>query len=83
LVTRNLVGLGEDPPDPLAHRLGLASLPLEALFQIGFTVAFGLLVDTFVVRTLLVPSIAFLLGERNWWPSERRGRVAAPEERSA
>ena len=47
----------------------LASLPLEALFQIGFTVAFGLLVDTFVVRTLLVPSIAFLLGERNWWPS--------------
>jgi len=55
----------------------LASLPLESLFQIGFTVAFGLLVDTFVVRTLLVPSIAFLLGERNWWPSERGGRVLA------
>ena len=47
----------------------LMALPVEALFQIGFVVAFGLLVDTFVVRTLLVPSIAFRLGERNWWPS--------------
>ena len=46
----------------------LMTLPLESLFQIGFTVAFGLLVDTFLVRTVLVPSIAFLLGERNWWP---------------
>ena len=45
------------------------SLPLTALFQLGFTVALGLLVDTFIVRTLMVPSIAFLLGERNWWPS--------------
>jgi RND superfamily putative drug exporter len=49
--------------------LALMSLPLEALFQIGFTIAFGLLVDTFIVRTILVPAIAFKLGERNWWPS--------------
>jgi putative drug exporter of the RND superfamily len=49
--------------------LALMSLPLEALFQIGFTIAFGLLVDTFLVRTILVPAIAFKLGERNWWPS--------------
>jgi RND superfamily putative drug exporter len=48
----------------------LMALPLETLFQIGFTVAFGLLVDTFVIRTLLVPAIAFRLGERNWWPSK-------------
>jgi RND superfamily putative drug exporter len=47
----------------------LMALPLEALFQIGFVVAFGLLVDTFIVRTLLVPSIAFQLDEKNWWPS--------------
>jgi RND superfamily putative drug exporter len=47
----------------------LMALPLETLFQIGFTVAFGLLIDTFVIRTLLVPAIAFQLGERNWWPS--------------
>jgi RND superfamily putative drug exporter len=57
--------------------LALASLPLESLFQIGFTVAFGLLVDTFVVRTLLVPSIAFLLGDRNWWPSRNQRAQAA------
>jgi len=47
----------------------LMALPLEALFQVGFTIAFGLLVDTFLVRTILVPAIAFKLGERNWWPS--------------
>jgi RND superfamily putative drug exporter len=45
------------------------SLPLTGLFQIGFIVAFGLLIDTFLVRTILVPAIAFKLGERNWWPS--------------
>ena len=47
----------------------LMALPLESLFQVGFVVALGLLVDTFLVRALLVPSVAVLLGERNWWPS--------------
>jgi RND superfamily putative drug exporter len=37
--------------------------------QIGFGTAFGILLDTFFVRTLLVPSIVALLGHRNWWPS--------------
>ena len=46
----------------------LMALPLEALFQVGFVVALGLLADTFLVRALLVPSLAVLLGERNWWP---------------
>jgi putative drug exporter of the RND superfamily len=44
------------------------ALPIEALFQVGFVVALGLLVDTFLVRALLVPAIAILLGDRNWWP---------------
>ena len=48
----------------------LMTLPLETFLQIGFTIAFGLLVDTFLVRTILVPAIAFKLGERNWWPSK-------------
>jgi RND superfamily putative drug exporter len=47
----------------------LMALELEALFQIGFVVALGLLADTFLVRALLVPAIAVLLGERIWWPS--------------
>ena len=48
--------------------LVLTLLPLEQLFQLGFAVALGVLIDTFVVRSLLVPAIAFLLGDRSWWP---------------
>jgi len=47
----------------------LMALPLESLFQVGFVVSLGLLADTFLVRALLVPSLAVLLGEYNWWPS--------------
>jgi RND superfamily putative drug exporter len=36
--------------------------------EIGFSIAFGILLDTFLVRTLLVPSIVVLLGRWNWWP---------------
>ncbi len=38
--------------------------------EIGFSIAFGILLDTFFVRTLLVPSIVVLLGKWNWWPSK-------------
>jgi len=47
----------------------LALLPLEELVQIGVTVSLGVLLDTFVVRALLVPAITHRLGERAWWPS--------------
>jgi RND superfamily putative drug exporter len=42
----------------------------EQVQQIGFSVAFAILLDTFFVRTLLVPSIVALLGHYNWWPSK-------------
>jgi RND superfamily putative drug exporter len=42
----------------------------EQVQQIGFGIAFGILLDTFFVRTLLVPSIVALLGRYNWWPSK-------------
>jgi RND superfamily putative drug exporter len=48
--------------------LGIAGGSSEAQ-QLGFSIAFGVLLDTFFVRTLLIPSIAVLLGRWNWWPS--------------
>ena len=61
----------------------LAVLPLVALTQIGITVAFGVLLDTFVVRSILVPALTFELGERVWWPSAlaRRRRETAARSR--
>jgi len=50
----------------------LALLPLEELVQIGVTVSLGVLLDTFVVRALLVPSITYRLGDRAWWPGSAR-----------
>jgi putative drug exporter of the RND superfamily len=49
----------------------LTLLPLEELIQIGATVAVGVLLDTFVVRALLIPAITYRLGERAWWPARR------------
>ena len=47
----------------------LAVLPLLILTQVAFIVAFGVLLDTFVVRSLVVPAAVYLLGDRVWWPS--------------
>ena len=60
----------------------LAVLPILFLLQIAFLVAFGVLLDTFVVRGLLVPALVHDLGRVVWWPSrlarsEPDGTVAA------
>lgn len=44
--------------------------PINQLIQIGFATVIGLLLDTFVIRCILVPAIAVKLGELNWWPSK-------------
>ncbi|WP_405430784.1 MMPL family transporter [Micromonospora sp. NBC_00617] len=51
----------------------LGVLPLITLTQIGIIVCIGVLLDTLLVRTVLVPALTFLLGDRFWWP----GRVDA------
>ncbi|GAA1248325.1 RND superfamily putative drug exporter [Microbacterium phyllosphaerae] len=54
----------------------LSVIPILFLVQLAFIVAFGVLLDTFVVRSLLVPALAYDLGRVIWWPSKlwRRGR---------
>src|SRR5215218_7209525 len=51
----------------------LMTLPVTFAFNIGFMVAVGILLDTFVVRTIMVPAAVELLGDRIWWPSTARG----------
>jgi putative drug exporter of the RND superfamily len=51
----------------------LMTLPITFTFNIGFMVAVGILLDTFIVRTIMVPAAVELLGDRVWWPSTARG----------
>jgi putative drug exporter of the RND superfamily len=56
----------------------LGVIPLAFLAQIAFIVAFGVLLDTLVVRSLLVPALVRDIGERAWWPSRMsRGTTVA------
>jgi putative drug exporter of the RND superfamily len=48
----------------------LTTAPLQMVFQVGAAIGIGVLIDTFLVRALLIPSIATLLGRWNWWPSK-------------
>ena len=64
----------------------LGVLPLVTLGQLGLIVGVGVVVDTLVVRTVIVPAIFALLGDRVWWPAQLRRagsdevRTVAPSE---
>jgi RND superfamily putative drug exporter len=55
----------------------LSVIPVLFLVQLAFIVAFGVLLDTFVVRSLLVPALAYDLGRAIWWPSRLARRAGS------
>ncbi len=55
-----------------ASMWGLLFSSIGTVVQGGFVIGAGILLDTFLVRTVLVPAIASLMGKNNWWPSRLR-----------
>jgi len=53
----------------------LVIIQVSTFWQFAFALVVGILIDTFVVRSLLIPAVMSLVGERTWWPG-RRGRAA-------
>ena len=53
----------------------LGVLPLITLTQIGIIVCSGVLLDTLLVRTVLVPALTFIAGEKFWWPTRLSAKV--------
>ncbi|HSO99631.1 MAG TPA: MMPL family transporter [Solirubrobacteraceae bacterium] len=60
----------------------LATLPLKTLTEVGFTIAFGVLLDTFIVRSVLVPALVLDAGDRVWWPGRPRRAPTADQAES-
>jgi putative drug exporter of the RND superfamily len=56
----------------------LATLPLTAFAEIGFTVALGVLLDTLIVRSVLVTALNLDLGPHIWWPNKRAKNADIP-----
>ena len=63
-----------------ASMIGLQFSSITTLVQIGFIIAAGILLDTFVVRTITVPAIAVLVGKANWWPSKWQPPAPSPRK---
>ncbi|MCV7093492.1 MMPL/RND family transporter [Mycobacterium interjectum] len=57
-----------------ASMCGLLFASIGTVVQGGFVIGVGILLDTFLVRTITVPAVAALVGRANWWPSRASGR---------
>jgi putative drug exporter of the RND superfamily len=58
----------------------LMTLPVSFTFDLGFMVALGILLDTFIVRTIMVPAAVEVIGDKIWWPSTARAGGRLREE---
>jgi len=65
-----------------ASMFGLLFASISTIVQAGFVVGAGILLDTFLVRTITVPATAVLVGRANWWPSRWRPRPSPPAKRA-
>ena len=65
-----------------ASMFGLLFASISMMIQAGFVLGMGILLDTFLVRTVTVPAIAAIVGRANWWPSRFRPQVHAPVRRA-
>jgi RND superfamily putative drug exporter len=61
-----------------ASMFGLVFSSISTIVQAGFIVGTGILLDTFLVRTITVPAAAVLVGRANWWPSRSEPRLRSP-----
>jgi RND superfamily putative drug exporter len=66
-----------------ASMFGMVFSSISGAVQIGFIIGVGLLLDTFLVRTVTVPAIAALVGNANWWPSKPNLAKDAPVKQRA
>jgi RND superfamily putative drug exporter len=53
-----------------ASLLGMMVGSVNQMVQMGFIIGLGILLDTFIVRTLMVPTLAQAFGKLSWWPSK-------------
>ena len=55
----------------------LAIIPIDPFRSFAFAVCAGVIIDAFIVRTLMIPALLAVVGENSWWPRRRPGRVRA------
>ncbi|OBK27001.1 hypothetical protein A5634_23920 [Mycobacterium asiaticum] len=53
-----------------ASMFGLLTASISTMQEAGFIIGIGIVIDTFLVRTITVPALAAMIGQKNWWPSK-------------